>query len=108
MEEKYWKYINFVGHMEHQEHDAEVLLRKIGAWDTYGTSGWGDNGTEHVFQTSGSGLGRRHATGARDKLKQYLTPADEAALEEWYAQDYANPVLGIVSMQIFAESYSAK
>lgn len=103
MEAKYWPYINFVGHMEHLAEDAEALLRKIGAWDTYGAAGWGENGKEQVFQASAGGVGRQHATRAQDKLKEYLTREDEAILDQWYGPDYAHPVMGIEPMSIFGE-----
>lgn len=101
MEDKYWKYINYVGHMENLSDDAEALLRKIGAWDRFGASGWGVNGTQHVFEASAGGIGRQHATRAQDKLKKYLTPEDEELLDHWYRQDYAHPVMGIEPMHIF-------
>lgn len=98
MEEKYWPYINFVGHMENMSHDAEALLRRVGAWEQFGASGWGTNKTERIFEGPS---GRQHATNATEKLKQYLTPSDEQILDRWYAPDYNHSVMGLEPTRVF-------
>jgi hypothetical protein len=90
MEPKYVPLINFVGHMEAMEEDAKTLLERIGAWEEYGSSGWGDGGSESIFRSSSS---VHHATssGASDswrRLSEYYTPELEEAVEEKYAADY--------------------
>lgn len=90
MEEKYWPYINFVGRMEHLEEDARRLLEKIGAWDEFGASGWGDDGSSSLFQSRSGG--RMHATDARKKLQSYISPELEEELDDFYRKDYLNPV----------------
>lgn len=107
MEDKYWRTINFVGHMENVAADAERLLRRVGAWERYGASGWGANSTEFVFEASAGGVGRQHATRAQDKLKKYLQPADEVILDQWYGPDYAHPVMQIDPMQIYSPAERA-
>ena len=49
MEDKYWKYINFIGHMESIQQDSKRLLEQVGAWEEIGALGWGSNGTERIF-----------------------------------------------------------
>lgn len=47
MEPRYYPYLNFIGHYHTIQDDAQVLLERIGAWETYGRSGWagiGDGG----------------------------------------------------------------
>lgn len=95
--EKFWKYIDFVGYMDKIATDAEQLLRKIGAWHPYGTTGWGKHGNATIFSTT---AGREHATQARKKLQQYLTPTLETQLEEYYARDYSNPHLNFTRTRI--------
>jgi hypothetical protein len=64
--------MNFVGHMESLTVDSERLLRKIGAWEAYGRSGWGSGGNQSIF-TDGAGEteARRHATKANERLRQF-------------------------------------
>ena len=54
MSNKFWRHINFWGRIETVQEDAERLLRRIGAWEQYGQTGWGINGTEPVFTTRSS------------------------------------------------------
>lgn len=50
MEPKYYKYMNFVGHYETIKKDSTNLLQKIGVWERFGKSGWGNDGTEAIFE----------------------------------------------------------
>jgi Sulfotransferase family len=121
MEDKYWPYINFVGHMETVEQDAERLLRKIGAWEKYGATGWGqENVTNHSSKQSSSSnknstssdvlpvvdldyifapsqtMARSHASGASSKVKDIITSFDfEKDIETYYESDYRHAVLNI-------------
>jgi hypothetical protein len=97
MEMKYWSYINFVGHMETLQEDAENLLKQIGAWEDYGETGWGARGKEFMFQGMAGGVGRQHATNAKTKAQSYMI---DAAVNEYYAEDYANPVLNLPKIDI--------
>ena len=99
-ERKYWPLINFVGHMETVDGDAERLLRKIGAWEEFGASGWGKNGDEAIFCKSG-GAGREHATGAASKLREYISPELEKELDEFYKDDYESPFLNLTRLKLY-------
>lgn len=101
MEDKYWPYINFVGHMENMTDDAEALLRRVGAWEKFGATGWGPSKTEPIFHGRS---GRKHATNATQKLRHYLTPSDELILDRWYAPDYNHSVMGLEPIRIFDEN----
>jgi len=92
MDDKYWKQINFVGSMENIRADAEALLRRIGAWEAHGATGWGPDRDKPMIDASGSG--QSHTTGSSDKIEQWYTPRIERLVEEFYEEDYANPVLG--------------
>jgi Sulfotransferase family len=102
MEAKYWPYINYVGRMETLSDDAESLLKRVGAWDDYGSNGWGPHGNQSVFSARPGGSGSIHATHARKQLQTYLTPELEAAIDEYYADDYFNPVLNFSRINVFA------
>lgn len=94
MEDKYWKYINFVGRFEHQFEDAKELLERIGAWDDYGATGWGKTGDLAIFQR-GSNI-QNHVTHSKSKGSDLLTPSLEQRLAQYYEGDYANPKFGFV------------
>jgi hypothetical protein len=95
MENKYWKYINFVGHMSNMKDDTEKLLKRLGAWDEYGQTGWGPYRNESIVQgsspssSSGSAT-QNHATGSSNKIHQWYNPENERLVEKFYADDYKN------------------
>lgn len=99
--QQYWQTINFVGHMETVQADAERLLRQIGAWDAHGASGWGVGNASMFARSGGSGggasVGQIHATGAAAKLQLYLnqTASLEDEVEERYIEDYRHPILNL-------------
>jgi Sulfotransferase family len=99
-EEKYWPYINFVGHMDTVYEDSEKLLRKIGAWEKYGATGWGDRDQYRIFESFSDVL---HATHANNKLELALTPELEKELDIFYAMDYNNSFLNLTKHNIFPE-----
>jgi len=104
-EHKYLEQINFVGNFESMQADAERLLRRIGAWDRFGKTGWGESGTAPIFDSSASD-GRPHATAAKERYKsQYVAEDAEGDNEEgrnglfgvvteYYRDDYDHPILG--------------
>jgi len=92
MEPKYWPFIDFVGHLESAAKDAEVLLRKLGAWDEYGANGWGQKGTNSIFDANLS----PHTTGSNNRLLDYYTPELERLVDfDLYAKDYEHIVLDL-------------
>jgi hypothetical protein len=88
MEPKYWPQINFVGRFDNLQDDAERLLRKVGAWDEYGTNGWGEERNLTIFARSATP--NIHSTGAKDKASKWFTPELENRIEQRFATDYAN------------------
>jgi hypothetical protein len=93
MEEKYWKYINFVGHFDRLDEDGPALLQQIGVWNEYGVSGWGRYGNQSLFQRT-SASDQSHTTGSSGKIWQWLTPDLELEIEDYYKEDYAHPQFG--------------
>lgn len=92
MESKFWEYVNFVGHFERLSEDGPKLLRRIGAWEKYGKSGWGKYGNSSLFQTSA--VDQNHVTGSMNKTREWYTPGLERQVEKYYEDDYSNPWLG--------------
>lgn len=80
-----WSLVNFVGAFSNAQNDTKVLLKRIGAWDQFGT-GWGDNGDEEIFGATKS----RHATNSTSLFSDYFTRSLEHEVEERYSADYCN------------------
>ena len=102
MTSQQWSQINFVGHMDTLQNDAERLLKRLGVWELYGRSGWGTNGKEQIFQTElGDNTGRMHATDAKRYMRSYITPALEIELNEYYANDYNHSIMKLAKLKLF-------
>jgi hypothetical protein len=95
MEHKYWPYINFVGHWDNVERDAQGLLEEIDVWNIFGKSGWGASQRHsiasqmaHVYRTD-----RHFSQLSSDPFFNY-TKALERQVEDVYQRDYDNRYLG--------------
>ena len=92
---KYMQQVNFIGRMETMQQDTERLLRRIGAWEEYGTSTTTPKTSTSMTNSSNPtrhpAVGRNHATGASSKLAQHITPKLYQQLMEYYRVDYKNP-----------------
>ena len=90
LDSKYLPLIDFIGSMDNQQEDAKRLLQIIGAWDDFGASGWGVNGTEQIFQSKSTvtHATSSNASDAWNRMNKYYTPELERAVEERYAGDY--------------------
>ena len=95
---KYLQQVNFVVRMETMQQETERLLRRIGAWEEYGTHD--TRPTTTTTSTTNSSItgtqparraGQNHATGASSKLAQHITPKLYQELFEYYRVDYENP-----------------
>ena len=71
MESKYWKYINFVGHMENLKCDMKRRLDQIGTWEAWGATGWGPESNRSILEISEHS--QSHTTSADSKLEQWYT-----------------------------------
>lgn len=87
-----WKKINFVGHFENLKEDAHQLLRKIGAFDDFG-SGWGPE-NKTIFENNLA----LHATLSDNELHRYFH-ANSTKLQtmvlKHYHNDYLNEVMNL-------------
>jgi len=81
--------INFVGTFHNIQNDTRRLLQRIGAWEEFGSNGWGINGTEQIFGATKTA----HATGSEKLYKDYYTKDIERLVEERYREDYMNEVI---------------
>jgi hypothetical protein len=71
---KWWRKIDFVGHMHHLYDDTKALLKflrskkdSLTAWEKVGKDGWENNG--EFLQQNRAG----HVTGSEQKLMNYYT-----------------------------------
>ena len=93
MDHKYWPYVDHVSHVETSADDAKDLLQRIGAWDEFGASGWGDGGKYAIFESrESSGSGMNHTTNADWQIWTWYTPESEELVERFYIGDYENPL----------------
>jgi hypothetical protein len=85
--DKWCPAINFVGLFSNLQKDMERLLKRVGkgAWDDYGVSGWGKDGTESFCATNTA----VHVTHANSQLTEYYTPELEKQVEERFKSDFA-------------------
>jgi hypothetical protein len=80
--------------MESIAADTKRLLERIGAWDTYGKTGWKGGS---IF----AGTDVSHATDSGARLREYYTPELETAVEEFYKMDYEHPLFNLTRSKIF-------
>lgn len=101
MDARYWPYVDVVMDLQTAQVDAKALLERIGAWEEFGASGWGEHGDLSIFESSKGNAeeesGRQHATHAHDHFQTYYTPAIERAVERFYSSDYENPRLNFTA-----------
>jgi hypothetical protein len=101
VEDKYVKTLDFVGHLETAAEDARVLLKRIGAWEEYGKSGWGKYANESIFEST-SNVMHKTGNGTEDsysRLAQYYTPELERTIERRFASDYSKYGLPLKKVQ---------
>jgi Sulfotransferase family len=84
---KNWKFLNFIGRMDNLHEDAKALLQKIGAWDEFGSNGWGANGNMSMFEKARSDTTNTHS---RDRFAQFYTPERKKKALEYLKGDYQN------------------
>lgn len=92
MESKYWPYVDMVGHVENAAVDARMLLERIGAWDEYGSTGWGTYGNQSIFASKEVAGAGEHATWAQWQVWKWYNPESEAQVESFFQGDYDNPL----------------
>ena len=91
MHKKYWPYINFVGHLETAQADAKALMERVGAWEDYGATGWGADGTEPIFASKSTII---HTTDPQDHIHKFCNKESVALVRALYADDYQNRLFG--------------
>ena len=99
MEPKYFETLNFVGHMDTLQEDANRLLTLIGAWDKYGTEGWSSTTTTSSSSGTSSGIfanrSSHHVTQEGYKFPGMTKCYGEVAVDYFYRSDYSNPKLNL-------------
>ena len=108
VDEKYWPYMDNILHLENAQNDAKELLQKVGAWDEYGSNGWGtiitkkktgETRNRSIFEgNQDSGTHTRHSN---DQVWKYYTPDSELSVETVYRDDYNNPLFHLTRGDCF-------
>ncbi|KAG7347992.1 sulfotransferase family protein [Nitzschia inconspicua] len=79
-----WKRITFVGYFDTLQQDARRLLETIGAWNDYGATGWGPNGTLGFLERNGAS----HSTEAKSHQEDFYTPELLEKVYRYLKPDY--------------------
>ena len=84
-----WDFINFVGKFENKMEDTHLMLKKIGAFEEFGKSGWGmfEGKSLSIFE-SNLAIASGHGTGSHSKIDEHYTPALKERVFEHYKEDY--------------------
>lgn len=90
IDQKFWGYVDVVLHTESAANDTENLLRKVGAWERYGATGWGTDGNSSIFERKDSG--GSHSNFAEWQVWKWYTPSSEQEVVSQYQADYDNPL----------------
>lgn len=103
IDEKWWDSITFVGYFDSLAPHGQVLLSSVlsdasslSAWELYGKTGWGPNGTSPFLFNS-----TIHVTNAHDKLRKYYTPHDEEFVEMHWAIEWEQTVYHFDQFHLF-------
>jgi len=103
MEGRYWPQINFIGHIDIVADDTKDMLSLLGSdvWTNFGASGWGEDGSKAIFEADNTKtIGK-----AQDLMGEYYTDETEKLVEQIYADDYENRVLGLESTKIMVGNH---
>jgi hypothetical protein len=93
MEPKYYPLLTFVGHYSRMKGDAQRLLRRIGAWEEYGSRGWGPNGEDSIFHNV--------SVISESLFLRYYSPEIEKAVQNRFKSDYVNSVLNLTRRAVY-------
>lgn len=85
VDDKWWPFMNFIGHVETAQYDMQRLLRGLSIWEKYGAHGWGSNNSTIFSQNY---LPSR-ATGSQDKTFGYYTEDLWDKVSKIYSEDLA-------------------
>lgn len=93
MRKENWKWINFVGHFENKQDDTRRLLERIGAYEEFGSTEWGEssNKTLPIFEQNIA----THRTGSGNKMKDHYSSKLERLVLQHYRLDYSSELFNI-------------
>ncbi|KAL3921940.1 MAG: hypothetical protein SGILL_002479 [Bacillariaceae sp.] len=82
-----WKFLNFIGRMDNLHEDAKNLLERVGAWNEFGSNGWGKYQNMSMFERARSDSTNTHS---KDRVAQFYTPELKKKALEYLKGDYEN------------------
>jgi hypothetical protein len=95
-----YRFINFVGNFETKMEDTHRLLKQIGAFDEFGSSGWGTETVQETDETTGQTVDKTkslavfeknhagHQTGSTQYMDLYYSDSLRRLVYEYYKRDY--------------------
>jgi hypothetical protein len=109
MKPKNWKWINFVGHFENMQNDTRRLLKKIGAYEEFGATGWGEsssdiNKTLSIFEKNLA----HHKTGSGNYMNKHYSPTLERLVLQYYSRDYSFNLFNFTKPENYTEKLSER
>jgi hypothetical protein len=105
---KWWPYMTFIGYLHSAGSDAKRLLESVKsskdnltAWEKFGSTGWGEDGTASFMSSSKLSY---HRTDARAKMTKYYTKCDEVFVEKYSARDWESPFFRFDKIELYERS----
>jgi len=114
IDDKWWPYINWIGHQENLLHDSKEILKQLtsdrdeeknrSALERYGISGWGaEQGCEdrpHGFLEENTSM---HKLETGKKLLEWYTVETEKTVEEKWAVEWRQENANFTTIKLFEE-----
>jgi len=113
IDEKWWPYINFIGHQKNLISDSRQLLEtltstrdpipKRTAWQRYGISGWGatNDGCENRTRSFLEENSSSHKLDTGSHLKEWYTAESELKVEEIWAIEWSSKRIQLPKISLY-------
>ncbi len=86
-----WDFINFVGHFDSLAQDAQSLLKRVGAWESFGFDGWGVYQNRSFLENNDA----KHATSSHTRIRKFYTPEIKRLALDYLQADYDLAMLNL-------------
>ncbi len=86
-----WDFINFVGHFDSIAQDAQKILKQVGAWESFGSDGWGIYQNCSFMEKNEA----KHATSAQSRMQAFYTPEIKRLALDYLQADYDFAMLNL-------------
>jgi hypothetical protein len=97
MNPQLYSQLDFVGHFETAQQDAEALLERVEAWDLYSTR-WGCGGNKSMFGETNADTVK--AVESKCAASRFYRGGKENAVEQFYMLDYQTLYLDLKKQRL--------